>query len=346
MLEYFLGNGKPILEAVVGVVGLICLNFLVRWGLRGWAYRRGLVPLRWQQILDQAFWHPFHVVLTIVGLQMILRIVLKEIEVPYPSVIQQLALGAILLCAAWFFIGMVGAWRRRVVEHRGARREDRATVDLIARLLIIICWIATGFVALDLMGVPITALVALGGLAGGGLAFAAKDVVGNFFGGVMLHVTQPFIVGDQIRLAGVHLEGTVEEIGWMLTQVRTLDRQILFIPNSSFSTEIVINISRQTHRPLRETLLIQEVEGKRLPEILGEVQTLLDRFPGLDPSQKRVAHVSHIGSTGYALEVVAFTKEVDDLSYFALRTRLLLALTELLSRMRVILVRPTLAIQA
>ena len=88
-------------------------------------------------------------------------------------------------------------------------------------------------------GVPPTALAAVSGGAGVGLAFGTQKIAQNFFSGFMLFFNRPFKEGDWISTNNV--EGTVETIGWYHTRLRTFERRPMYIPNAMFATNTIIN---------------------------------------------------------------------------------------------------------
>ncbi len=324
MLEYFFGNGKWILECLAGVAALVILNALVRYGVRALPYRAEVVPAKWQMVLDKAFWGPFHLLLTILGAVYVGRIVLRQIGAdPQDPVVGQLRDVGILICVVWFITVAIREWRRRAIAAKGARREERATVDLISKLISVFLWVSVVLMLLQSLGLPLTGLLALGTIAGGGLAFAAKDVTSNFFGGVMLYVTRPFVVGDKISIPDKKLEGVVEEIGWYLTQLRTSDRLPVFVPNASFLTMVLANISRQSHRLIKEVLVIPQIEHERIPKLISSLREVIRSCPDIDLQQKHAVHFAHLGTYGLEVELIAYAREPDDAQFFRTRTDLL-----------------------
>jgi MscS family membrane protein len=339
MLEYFLGNGKWILECLVGIVALVILNALVRYGVRALLYRADLIPPRWQAVLDRAFWGPFHLLLTVFGAVYVTRIVLRQIGAdPADPLIGQLRDVGILISVVWFITVAIREWRRRALLQKGARREERATVDLVSKLISVVLWITVGLMLLQSLGLPLTGLLALGTIAGGGLAFAAKDVTSNFFGGVMLYITRPFVVGDKISIPDKKLEGTVEEIGWYLTQLRTSDRMPVFVPNASFLTMVLANVSRQSHRLIKEVLVIPQIEPDLIPKLIASLRQVIRQSPDIDHQQKQAVHFAHLGTYGLEVELVAYTRETDDASFFKARTELLTRSIEVLEDLGIRLV--------
>ena len=98
------------------------------------------------------------------------------------------------------------------------------------------------------LGYSISGVLAFGGIGGIAVGFAAKDLLANFFGGLMIYLDRPFSVGDWIRSPDKNIEGTVEEIGWRLTRIRTFDKRPLYVPNSTFTQISVENPSRMLNR--------------------------------------------------------------------------------------------------
>ena len=85
----------------------------------------------------------------------------------------------------------------------------------------------------------------IAGLGLGGLAFAlaAQDTVGNLFGGLTIMMDKPFKIGDLIEINDV--KGIVEEMSFRSTKMRTFERQIVTIPNSTLSNSMITNWSRR-----------------------------------------------------------------------------------------------------
>ena len=97
----------------------------------------------------------------------------------------------------------------------------------------------------------------LTGLGLGGLAFAlaAQETLANLFGGLTIMMDKPFNVGDYIQFSGI--EGTVEDIGFRSTRIRTPDQTVVTVPNSSIAKEKVTNCSRRDRRRVRFSLPVK-----------------------------------------------------------------------------------------
>ena len=101
-------------------------------------------------------------------------------------------------------------------------------------------------------GFNVTSLLAGLGIGGIAIALAAKETLSNFFGGFTVIVDKPFSVGDWIVCN--EMEGTVEDIGFRSTKVKTFYDSLLTIPNSVISESIIDNLGKRKARRIRTTL--------------------------------------------------------------------------------------------
>jgi len=128
---------------------------------------------------------------------------------------------------------------RRVSDVTGLSKDIIPLVENISKLAIII---ASLMVVLSLWRVNITPLLASAGIAGAAVAFAAKDTIANFFGGISVFVDKPFTIGDYIVLDKGE-RGEVVAIGVRSTRIKTRDDIMITIPNSLIANTKIINES-------------------------------------------------------------------------------------------------------
>ena len=112
----------------------------------------------------------------------------------------------------------------------------------------------------------------LAGLGVGGLAvaLAARDSLANLLGSMLIMIEKPFRVGHVVRVAGS--EGTVEDVGFRSTRLRTSDNSVISIPNNSVVNTTVENLSRRIMR--RERFHIQvtyDTSREKLEELITSV---------------------------------------------------------------------------
>jgi MscS family membrane protein len=184
---------------------------------------------------------------------------------------------------------------------------------------------------LNALGVDLDALLALGGLGGLAIGIAGKDIFANFFGGLMLYVTKPFTIGDWISSPERAIEGRVEEIGWYSTRLRGLNRQPLYVPNAVFSTIILTNSSRMTHKRIEETLRVPYTPQEKMREMVDALQKIVDSHPDLDPKMEHSVFVDKFIRDAFLIKLVVYTKELSQQRLGTIKQDLLLQAGDLLA---------------
>lgn len=148
----------------------------------------------------------------------------------------------LILVASWiaasFFHGLLATYGRRVAEATEGDFDDRLVSlgDMLLRYAVILIGV---MMALNALGISITPLVASMGIAGLAVAMAAKDIVSNMFGGVVMTVDRPFGSGDRVEVEGVY--GDVVDVGPRSTRIRTLDNLLVTIPNQKLMNSVLTN---------------------------------------------------------------------------------------------------------
>lgn len=128
---------------------------------------------------------------------------------------------------------------RRISDVTGLGRELFPLFENITKVLIIA---AAGMIFLSIWRVDITPLLATAGIAGFAVAFAAKDTIANFFGGISVFVDRPYKIGDYIILDSGE-RGEVVDIGVRSTRIKTRDDILISIPNSIIANTKIVNES-------------------------------------------------------------------------------------------------------
>ena len=131
---------------------------------------------------------------------------------------------------------------------------DEQLIPIIRRTLQGIV-LAGGLIqVLSILEVNVTTLIAgisIGGLA---IALAAQDTIKNLFGSLTIFMDKPFQIGDWINFSGV--DGTVEEVGFRSTRVRTFANSLVYVPNGKLADMVVNNYGLRAFRRFKMTLTI------------------------------------------------------------------------------------------
>jgi MscS family membrane protein len=168
-----------------------------------------------------------------------------------------------------------------------AQREDNLLdqafvqmMRLIARIIVIV--FGAIYLIRAISGKPLSALLAGLGIGGLAVALAAQDTLKNFFGSIMIMLDKPFTVGQRI-VAGGH-DGTVEEIGFRSTRVRTLTGHLVTVPNEKLASESVENIGRRPSiRRLTNITITYDTPVDKVQKAVDIIREILDNHEGMDP---------------------------------------------------------------
>ena len=166
-------------------------------------------------------------------------------------------------------------------------------------------------IVLYLLGIPLQSLMMFQGAVSIAVGFAAQNVLGNGFGGLMIMINRPFKVGDLISSPDKEIEGYVEEIRWDSTKIMDLDRRPLYIPNSVFTQIIISNSSHMYNRHILQAINLRYEDVDKVQVITQDIQTMLRLRDDIDQDQIVAADWIDFGSQALKIEVTAFTKTTD-----------------------------------
>ncbi len=226
----------------------------------------------------------------------------------------------------WFMLRFIHQAEKNIICYRKDEDDaiDATTVTAIAKLLRLSVIITGALVILQALGISITGLLAFGGIGGIAIGFAAKDLLANFFGGLMIYMDRPFCVGDWIRSSDKEIEGTVEYIGWRLTRIRTFDKRPLYVPNSVFANIAVENASRMTNRRIKETIGIRYEDADKMDAIVSDVKEMLRNHQEIDASMTLIVNFDTFAASSLDFFIYTFTKTTEWVRFHEIKQDVLL----------------------
>ena len=157
------------------------------------------------------------------------------------------------------------------------------------------------------------------GLGLGGLAFAlaAKDTVSNFFGGIVIVTEKPFTIGDWIKTPSV--EGTIEDITFRSTKVRTFAQALVTVPNATLSNEPIINWSKMGKRQIAFHLGVNVATPKdKLETVIKRIEKMLIDHPEVHP-ETILVKFDEFSHTGFNVYLYFFSNETNYGDYLAIK---------------------------
>ena len=206
------------------------------------------------------------------------------------------------------------------------------TYEIVIRILKILVITITALIIMQELGLSISGLLAFGGVGGLIVGLAAKDLLSNFFGGMMIFFDRPFRVGEFIKSPDRNIEGVVEKIGWRLTIVRTFSKNVLYIPNTAFSSIIVENATRMSNRRINETIGIRYDDLNKMKDIIQDVNNVLENNRDIDQTQKAKVYFKSFSASSCDFFIYAFTITKDWEEFLRIKQDVLLKVAEIIEK--------------
>lgn len=208
---------------------------------------------------------------------------------------------------AWFVLRLIRIRENQILKGHVETKSDQTTISIIFKLLRLMVVILTALVVFQTLGISISGVIAFGGVGGAAVAFAAKDLLANFFGGLMIFLDKPFKVGDWVRSPDQNVEGTVEHIGWRMTRIRTFDKRPLYVPNSVFAQVSIENPQRMTHRRIYETIGVRYSDFSQIEAICKHIEDMLKEHQDIDESQTLMVNFNRFADSSLEFFIYCFT---------------------------------------
>lgn len=327
------GTNTWVVQVFVVVLLALLGSYLLRKILDRLAVKLAHTHNPWDDALVEALQRPVTVLIWVIGIAFAGEIIHRETDASIFASVAPLQAVGVIACIAWFLIRLINNFQTNLIKQHqlAGRAYDPTTLEALTRLLRAAVLITAVLVILQTLGFSISGVLAFGGIGGIAVGFAAKDLLANFFGGLMIYLDRPFKVGDWIRSPDREIEGTVEEIGWRLTRIRTFDKRPLYIPNSIFTNIVVINPQRMTHRRIHETIGIRYSDVDKMAAIVAAVKAMLQAHPDIDAKQTLMVHFNQFGPSSLDFFVYTFTRTTVWTEFHAVKQDVLLKIAQIIA---------------
>ena len=317
------------------VFALVLITLFVRYAL--WLVLRKLERQfqksenLWDDAMLEAVRKPADFLVWLMGFSWVLEVLIEQSGAAIFTAIAPMRSLLFIALLAWFLTRVIKQVEQRLTSPEYTSDPvDATTVLALGKLVRVAVFITSGLVIMQTMGYSISGVLAFSGVGGIAVGFAAKDLLANFFGGLMIYLDRPFSVGDWIRSPDQEIEGTVEDIGWRQTRIRTFDKRPLYIPNATFSHISVENPSRMLNRRIKETIGVRYDDAAVLPLILDDVEAMLKAHPDIDTSQTLMVNFNSFGPSSLDFFIYTFTRTTNWIEYHAIKQRILLTILDII----------------
>jgi MscS family membrane protein len=192
---------------------------------------------------------------------------------------------------------------------------------------------------LQVLGYPVTGIIAGLGIGGIAIALAAQDSLSGIFASVNIFLDRPFMVGDFVSVAGV--SGTVEEIGLRSTRIRTPGKTLVTIPNKEIVNTDIDNLSLRPMRRVEMSIgLTYDTTARQMENLL---QVLREYMPSNQDVDDGLVLVSFTGFGDWSLDIDLkfFLKTIDYNEFLQMRERINLNLMRIVGKFGLSMAFPT-----
>jgi MscS family membrane protein len=289
----------------------------------------------WDEALVAAARGPTRVIVGVVALSWIARVLHAQWPEPdFTEEVTQARNVFIVLAMVWFVWKFIALLTDKTIQRgRDSGQDfDLTTIYAMSKLGRLLVVVVGAIMAANTMGFNVGALLALGGVGGIAIGLAAKDLLANFFGGLTIYLDRPFSVGDWIRSPDKSIEGTVEYISWRHTRVRAFNKNPIYVPNAVFTTIVVENPSRMSHRRLKETVGVRYDDFGQIEAIVNDIRTMLSEHPEIDTSQTLIVNFNAFAASSLDIMIYTFTHTTDWVKYHEVKQNVLIAIGRVVER--------------
>lgn len=152
--------------------------------------------------------------------------------------------------------------------------------EFALKIIRAVIYIIAIFIILSILEINLTGLVAGLGLSGVIVTLAAQDTAKNLFGGLVIFLDKPFVVGDWIQMD--KYEGTIEDITFRTTRVRTFENALVNIPNAIIADSSVTNWSKMEKRRYKTNLCVElDTPLEKLQILKSRIEKMLQKSEGV-----------------------------------------------------------------
>jgi MscS family membrane protein len=342
-LEANIGENTVIFELFMAVFATLLVNFIWRRVYKRLDKHLHKTKNVWDDAILIALSSPISALIWGIGAWVILNYLL---QVNVQSEIRDVFIVSVISWSIVRFIRLAEENLIKISENSNKQdKVDKSTVEAISKLLRVSVSITTFLLILQNLGVSISAVLAFGGIGGIAIGFAAKDLLANFFGGLIIYLDRPFAVGDWIRSNDRDIEGTVEYIGWRQTRIRTFDKRPLYVPNAIFNSITVENPSRMTNRRIYETFGVRYDDMLNVKSIVEQIEAMLKTHQEIDTKQTLMVNLNQFNDSSVDFFIYTFTKTTDWVKFHQIKQDVLLKIAEIVDANSSELAYPTHRVQ-
>lgn len=259
------------------------------------------------------FYKPLKTIFTFIGIYVALNFLKQEmtISIELEAIINKIIKITMIIFVAKAFGESLDEKNGLFTKFKtkGNKEIDSGTISIILKGIRIIIYIIATFMVISELGYNISGFVTSLGIGGVVITLAAQDTAKSLIGGALIILDKPFKVGDYIKVGT--FEGTVEEITFRSTNIRTLENSVLHIPNSEMSISAIINYNEMEKRRYFSRLTLElSTKLEKVEEVKNQIQQMLQSRTDIIQDSINVKF-ENISANGMDLLIIAYINETN-----------------------------------
>lgn len=274
-----------------------------------------------KNIKESAFYSPLKVFFIILGFYLAIIFLKQPLNISNDIMIVAYKAFVIISVIA-FAKGLAASFTPKSslykkMKEKTSKDVEDSMFDFALKIIRIVIYIIAGFIVITALGINLNGLVAGLGIGGVIVTLAAQDTAKNLFAGLVIFLDKPFGVGDWIEVE--NFEGTVEDITFRSTRVRTFENSVVNIPNSIIANASIINWSKMEKRRYKTNLCVElDTPLEKLEHFKQRVQNMLQERDAIY-DDSIIVKFDNITDNGLNVLICSFTDSVDYKSYISER---------------------------
>lgn len=237
-------------------------------------------------------------------------------------------------------VDVVFVWLKSRSSKSGSKMDEMLIPLVQTSLRVTIVALTALQIAQSLTDKPLTSIIAGLGVGGLAVALAAQDTIKHFFGSLVLFADKPFQVGDRVTVD--QADGTVEEVGFRSTRIRTLEGYLVTIPNGDLANKVITNIGKRPHIRHRAIIgITYDTPPEKVERALVILRELLDQHEGMQPDFPPRIAFHELGAYSLNIMVLFWYHPADFWSYMSFAEQFNLRMLERFNREGIAFAFPT-----
>ncbi|VGO11656.1 Low conductance mechanosensitive channel YnaI [Pontiella desulfatans] len=273
---------RQILFLLGWVVGAMLLGKLIQLVLNGMGKTKRFESRPWVLVAFKSFSRPIPFLFLTIGLRYGLQ------TLSFSDGVEEIiadCFGVLFTIVVTFFVYSMVDVIDHAITH--VTKKTKTTMDdmmapmVRKSLRVVIVILALVQIAQILSDKPITSIIAGLGVGGLAVALAAQETIKNFFGSLVIFADKPFELGERIKVGG-H-DGTIEEVGFRSTRLRTLDGHLVTMPNGELANQMIQNIGKRPYiKRVMNVTITYDTPPEKVQQAIDILNELLENHEGMD----------------------------------------------------------------